>query len=72
MYKITNTAGVGKSYEASNGRRVHFESGETRELDSLPPSVSEDTVEDPEEGAPGWRIELLEESKPEDDEKGGE
>ena len=65
---ITNTASVGKSYEADNGKRIHFEPGEEKEVESLPPSVDADTME-----APGWKIEEENGPKPEtEDENGGE
>jgi len=49
-YRIKNTAKIGKSYEAGNGKRMSFEPGEEKELGTLPPEV------DDIENASGWEI----------------
>lgn len=59
--EITNDSKTTRSYTASNGQKIVFEPGETKELNSLPP--------DPE----NWRIEATEETKTtEETEEGGE
>jgi len=63
-YSIKNTSSVGKSYEAGNGKRIHFEPGEEKELGTLPPEV-----ENVDEEVAGWRVESVEEAKPSEDEE---
>lgn len=59
-HKITNESRRGRSYIASNGQRIHFDPGETKELSTLPPEED------------GWRIEATEENqKPEEEDSEG-
>lgn len=65
-YNVKNTANVGKSYHADNGKRISFEPGEEKTIETLPPSAED-------EEADGWSISREEKSKPdEEDEEGGE
>lgn len=63
-YVVKNTSSSGKSYDAGDGNRIHFEPGEEKEVDEKPPEV-----EDLRKNYSGWDVEKEQKSKSGEDEE---